>query len=469
MARINEYCRWDGVEAASLVRSGDVTASELADAARVLADELIGLNAVAGERVPTTATATGEFAGVPSAVKELLAFPGLAWTFGSRLLATQPAPPEPTPYAAKLIDLGLGVLWSTTSSEFGLLGSTESALHGVTANPWARGLSAAGSSGGSAALVAAGIVPIAHGSDAGGSLRVPASVTGTFGFKPSRGRCVPGGAEADTGLAALLSEHVITRSVRDSAVVLAATERTDAAAPLPPVGRLTHGGSPPLRIGVLRPTLTGRSPDKAVEAVLDETVALCASLGHHLFEVAPPPADGHALSDAFFTAAAVTIGQVASMVTGMRGAPPGPEELEPFTLELLARSGELPPDAGARAAAVLATEAAAYSTVFERCDVVLTPTLATLPWPIGHLAPDLGYATLVARTEEAVGYTPVHNAAGCPAMSVPLGEHDGLPVGMHFAARLGGDATLLRLAFDLEAAAPWAHRHPDTSWLVRSR
>ena len=98
---------------------------------------------------------------------------------------------------------------------------------------------------------------------------------------------------------------------------------------------------------------------------------------------------------------------------------------------------------------------------------MLSPTIATLPWPIGHLAPDLGYDVLVARTEEAVGYTPVHNAAGCPAMSVPLGEHDGLPVGMHFAARPGDDAVLLRLAFDLEAATPWSQRRPDTSWLRR--
>ena len=461
----HDYCRWDAVEMARLVRAGEVSAADLADTARALADRWSSLNAVGDLADPTAVSPSpdGRLAGVPVAVKELLAFPGLPWTMGSRLMAAYPAPGL-SPYAERLVAAGLAVVCSATSSEFGLLGSTESALRGPTRNPWGEGLSAGGSSGGSAALVAAGVVPLAHGNDAGGSLRVPASLNGVFGFTPSRGRCVPTGPDAG-GLAALVEEHVITRSVRDSAAVLAATERRGADAVHPPVGLVTGPGPARLRLGVLVPTLTGRQPEPAVARELERAVGLCEQLGHRV-EVAPDPSiDGDALSRAFFTAAAVTMAQVSAMLTPLLGRPPGPDELEPFTLELVEWAAGFAPDALADAERVLADAGRAYVRLFEQCDVVVSPTLARASWPIGHLSPSAGREVLVRRTEEAVGYTPVHNPAGCPAMSVPLGTVDDLPVGVHFAAAPGADALLLGLAHELEAAAPWAHRRPDLQWL----
>ncbi len=463
---LTDWCRWDAVEMARLVRDGEVAGADLAETARHLIDDHPALNAVADLADDPYPAAGGPLAGVPFAVKELLAWPGLPWTMGSRLMAANPAPGR-SPYAARIRDAGLTVLCSTTSSEFGLLGSTESALRGATLNPWGPGLSAGGSSGGSAALVAAGILPMAHGNDGGGSLRVPASLTGVFGFMPSRRRCVPTGPEFP-GLPALVTDHCMSRSVRDNAQFLAATERTGPDAAHPPVGLVTGPGDARLRIAVLDTTLTGRAVDPAVARELQRAAALCESLGHHVEVAEPPDVDGYALSRAFFGAAAVTMTQVAQMVTPVLGRAPGPDELEPFTLELVAWAATLGPDVLADAERTFADAGRAYLQLHENCDVVLSPTLARTSWPLGHLSPAVGRETLVRRTEEAVGFTPVHNVAGCPAMSLPLGWDDGLPVGVHAAAAPGADRVLLSLAYELESAAPWADRRPDTGWLRRS-
>jgi amidase len=461
-----DYRRWDAVDMARLVRDREVSAADLAETARSLIDRSSALNAVADlvEDPVVEPAPGGPLAGVPFAVKELLAWPGLPWTFGSRLMAANPAPGL-TPYAARLRDAGLNVVCSTTSSEFGLLGSTESALRGTTLNPWGAGLSAGGSSGGSAALVAAGVLPMAHGNDGGGSLRVPAALNGLFGFKPSKGRCAPVGPDIP-GLPALVVEHCMSRSVRDSAQLLAVTERTGPDAVYPPVGLVAGPGAARLRIAVLAPTLTGRDPDEAVARELHRTAVLCEALGHSVEVAEDPGIDGAALSRGFFAAAALTMAEVAGMVAPLLGRRPGPDELEPFTLELIDWAATLGPAAPADSAQALADGARAYLRLFERCDVVLSPTLARASWPLGHLSPAAGMPTLIRRTEEIVGYTPVHNPAGCPAMSVPLGRCDGLPVGMHVAARPGADGVLLALAAELEAAAPWADVRPDPSWLT---
>lgn len=464
-----EYVSWDAVEMAALVRSGGVSADELVAACRDrIAEVDPAVHAVAD---PVDATGVDRAAvaddaplrGVPFAVKELLAVPGLPWTMGSRLMAGMPAG-APSPYVETLLASGVEVVCSTTSSELGLLGSTESALRGPTVNPWGRALSAGGSSGGSAAAVAAGIVPVAHANDAGGSIRGPAALVGLFGFKPTNDRCAPNVPGAE-GLAALVVDHCISRSVRDSAALLAATERRGTDAAHEPIGWVRHPIDRPLRVGVLRRSLVGADPEPAVGAALDRTAALMARLGHDVEEVPLPAIDGPALSGAFFGAAARTVAAMAEMVTPMLGRPPGPDELEPFTLELIEWGATLPADSEAVGRAACAAASDAYLGLFDRCDVIVSPTFTRLPWPLGTLAPDLGRELLIRRTEEIVGYTPIHNVAGCPAMSVPLEWHDGLPVGMHLAAAPGADALLLGLAYQLEEARPWADRRPpDLPW-----
>jgi amidase len=464
---VQDYLAWDATEMAERVAAGDVRADELAETCRALIDaENPALNAVAeladascGPSSDSVRAPRGPFGGVPFAVKEVLAYPGLHWTLGSRLFAANPSGP-PTPYAERLRETGLRVVCSSTSSELGLLGSTESALHGPTVNPWGAGLSAAGSSGGAAALVAAGIVPMAHANDAGGSIRIPAAVTGLLGFKPSNGRCSPSGPDGP-GLAALVVDHCISRTVRDSARLLAATERTGPAAVHEPIGVVDRPSPTRLSIGVLRTTVLGAAPEPAVAQALSETAGRCAALGHHVEELPPPSIDGPALSDAFFGAAGLAMAELAQVVTPLLGRPPGPDELEPFTLELIAWASTLGPGAAERTQAAFAAATSGYLAVFDRCDVVLTPTVPCPPWPLGHLAPGLGREELVERTGSVAGYTAIHNIAGCPAMSVPLAWAGGLPIGMHFAARPGRDAALLALAYELEEALPWRDRRPE--------
>lgn len=462
MIDLDEYRSWDGVAMAELIRSRQVRPDELEAACRSLLDAAAELNAVGAVADPAVAGAPdpeAPFAGVPFAVKELLAVPGLPWTMGSRLMAQAEAGP-PSLYLERLLAAGLRIVCATTSSEFGLLGSTETALHGTTQNPWGEGLSAGGSSGGSAAIVASGALPMAHASDGGGSIRYPAAMTGLFGFKPSAGRVEPVGPDLG-GLTSLVHEHAITRTVRDSATLLAATERHGAAAVHRPIGTISGPSDRRLRFLVIERTLPGALPDPAVRTALERTARMLEELGHERVELPLEPVfDGAALSQGFFAAAAQTMTGVAAMVTPMLGRPPGPDELEPFTLELVEWGATLPPDVAATGQAAFAAATRNYLGLFSYADVVLSPTVTRPPWPIGTLAPGLGREELIARTEQLVGYTPIHNITGSPAMSVPLEQVDGLPLGMHLAAVPGDDATLLRLAFELEAAAPWVDRLP---------
>jgi amidase len=462
MIETRDYERWTALEMAELVRARQVTAEELAGACRELIEERNPrLNAVADEGPAVDMPAADPrvaFPGVPFAVKEVLAAPGLRWTMGSRMLASAPAG-EPSPYVRRLMAAGLRIVCSTTSSEFGLVGSTEGLLHGATANPWAPGLSAAGSSGGSAALVAAGVLPMAHASDAGGSIRVPASVTGLFGFKPSKGRTVE--ATPADGLGALIADHCVSRTVADSAALLTVTSHRGSPAPSSPIGDVCERPLPRLRIGVVERTLMGELPDHRVGAELAGARRLCEDLGHETIELDLRSVDGQAVSDAFFDLASLTMARMADLMAGPLGGRPGSAELEPFTLELIDHAQTLPPNAGETCMAAIRTSAAAYVQLFDGCDAILSPTLARLPWPIGYLDPCIGREELIRRTESIIGYTPIQNISGSPAMSVPLGWVDGLPVGMHFAAAPGQDELLLGLALELEAARPWHDKRPD--------
>ena len=471
-----EWARLDAVAQAELVKRGEATPRELLEACEErlsLLDPL--LNAVpvrdgerARKRAESADLATTPFAGVPFLVKEITPWPGLRWSFGARFFRQNTAPMG-TPWSGAVERAGLVTLGKTNSSEFGLLGSTEGLLDGVTHNPWDLSLSAAGSSGGAAAAVASGLVPVAHASDGGGSIRVPASVNGLFGFMPSRGR-IHSAALGQSDYGALVLEHCVSRTVRDSALLFALAE--DPQSGLPPAGHVTGPSSKRLRIGAWTQTLMGERPDGEIERLFEQTVELLRGLGHEVVPLDAPPVDGPKMRDGFFRVAAAAVAGAVEMVTRMTGAPPPRDGLEPFTWELAERFRREPSDAMEKTRALFAENAARYLTAFERCDVVLTPTLATLPWRLGHFSPLLPADLLIARTARAVSYTPIHNVAGCPAMSVPLcwwqpeagdASAEPVPVGMHFAAAPGEDARLLALAYELERAQPWAHRWPRHS------
>lgn len=458
-----ELARLDATAQAELVRRGELTVAELLDAAEERVSRLEPLlhtmATVDFERARAARPAKGPFHGVPFVLKDTTPYPGLRWSLGSRLMRRNLAAP-PTPFGSRVDAAGLVVIGKSTMSELGLLGSTETLAEGITHNPWDLSRSATGSSGGSAAAVAAGLVPIAHANDGGGSIRIPASANGVFGFKPSRGRTVTAiVGQSDFG--DLTSDGCVSRSVRDAARFLSLVEDEASGYRM---GFVAGPDPRRLRIGTWSQTFDGREPEPEVKRAHDTTVALVAELGHHVEEAQRPVIDAARLGDAFFCVAGAAVAGLVEMVGGMRGTIVRDDELEPFSWALARRAGAGGPAALARARDELAQAARAYLGAVAPYDVILTPVLATQTWRLGHLSPLVPADELIRRTSEAVGYTPIQNLAGAPAMSVPLStSRDGLPIGAHFAAKPGDDALLLALAYELEAARPWADRWPAIS------
>jgi amidase len=459
---MNDLSQLDAVAQANLVARGEVSARELVEAAirRIEALEPT-IHAVASHdfeaaRARAAQRPSGPLGGVPFLVKDLLPYPGQRCAMGSRLFSANMAS-QGSPYTERLDAAGLITLGKSTTSEFGLLGSTETRLEGVTRNPWNLESSATGSSGGAAAAVACGMVPLAHASDGGGSIRIPAAACGLFGFMPGRGRLVSSGMAMPFDL---LREHCVSRSVRDSALLLSLTEERSGSAG-PPVGYVDRPLTRGLRIGFYTRTLMGEGPAPEVREALEKTIALCTALGHELIEAPLPDLNGPELSLAFFTIAGASMTGLASMMQGMLGRPVGADDIEPFTLALIEWYRGLPGGALERAMSSMENAGRRMRAYLEGYDVALCPTVPSAPFPIGTLSPELDRETLIRRTETLAGYTPIHNIAGVPAMSVPLFiAPAGWPIGSHFAARQGEEATLFGLAYQLEEAAPWRGRWP---------
>jgi len=458
---MSEIWKMDATAQAALVRDGDVSARELVELALARIDALDEeLGSVVhldreGALARADAVKSGPFAGVPFLAKDVLAVPGMRCAMGSRLFA-QNVPAQRLPYVDALERAGLVTLGKTATSELGLLGSTETELEGATHNPWDLLRSAGGSSGGSAAAVAAGLVPMAHASDGGGSTRLPAALCGLFGFLPSRGRCVRA-VPMENELSALVGDHCVSRSVRDSARLLEATADPDAR--LPPLGGALERPCEPCRIGVYTQSLMGGGAPAGGIAAVERAASLLQELGHEVFAVEAPRVDGAAISEGFFMTAGAAIAGLFEMLAGM-GVPDPEGRVEPFTRALAEWFRGRPATAAEEAREHLAAAARAYHDFLGGVDVALCPTLGVSTPELGFLAPALDFEELLRRTERFAAYTPIHNIAGVPAMSVPLHAHAGLPVGVHFAAARGEDARLLALAAQLEEAAPWADRWP---------
>ena len=452
------FARLDATAQADLVRRGEVSARELVDAAIARIEAIDPqLNAVTTRLFQQARAAAegpladGPFRGVPYLIKDLDDLADAPTTMGSRLFANQMASAS-TPYVQRTLDTGVVVVGKSNTPEFGLLGTTESLLLGVCRNPWSLAHTPGGSSGGAAAAVAAGLVPFAHATDGGGSIRIPAACCGLFGLKPSRGRLAP----SETAEIDISVQHCVSRSVRDSARLFAAAEYRGAGAALPPVGEVTGPSDRRLRIAIDVRNLFGDAPDPEVAIATHSAAKLCADLGHTV-EEASPVIDGEAFVHHFIS---VWASMPAEIVTGARASGLA-VLLEPWTIALAEEAARRGDHALPRALAYFEQTERLLGAFLERYDVILSPVLKTPPVAIGAQAPTLDYTRLHDDVTEWVSYTPIHNAAGIPAMSVPLGwSRDGLPIGVHFAAAAGAERTLFELAFELEAAAPWADRWP---------
>jgi amidase len=457
----------DATETAGRIRRGEITALEAVDAAiarcESLQPELNFLVTPTFERARRRAesgTLSGPFAGVPYLVKDMYDVEGVATRWGARFGPFLPPATADCEQVRALEAAGLVVIGKSALGEIGYLPTTEPLVSGPTRNPWNLDYSPGGSSGGSAAAVAAGVVPMADAADGGGSIRIPASVCGLFGLKPSRDRLV--GVQEPSAGYVLTAEHCVSRTVRDSAALFAAMQRLGSDAVLSPVGPITGPSTRRLRVGVAMESIGGRRPDDEVEVATGATAALLERLGH-LVEPATMPFDASQVMANFLILWASSATHVVDLVRSIAGVEPDESLLEPFTLAMAALAASLPAGSTSDARAALTQFGSEYDSWFAAYDVILSPVVLTPSVPIGHIAGDVPFDILVERISAFADYTPLQNASGAPAMSVPLGwTAAGLPVGAHFAARTGDERTLFELAYELEEAQPWADRWPPT-------
>src|SRR6202047_1967062 len=466
-----EYGNYDAVGLADLVRKKYVTARELLDEAIMRTGKVDPqINAVVvkhhdyAQRQIDRGLPDGLFTGVPFLLKDLEFLEGTRTTSGASIYKDHIADRTST-LAQRFLDAGLTIFGKSASPEFGLLPTTESRLFGPTRNPWNLAHSSGGSSGGAGAAVAARIVPVAHASDGGGSIRIPASASGVFGLKPTRARN-PLGPDRGEGWAGFSCGHVLSISVRDSAAMLDAVCGPEPSSPYvaPPPERpfLDEVGRDP---GKLRIAFTDRSPygdtiDAEIAAAVRDVASLLAGLGHHVEERAPPLAADPAVVMATIVAAntALSVRQAEARF----GRTMTESDFEILTLASAHNAQN------ATATDYVAAQLAAFqisrglAMFFETCDVFLCPTLCSPPLRIGELntmSQDLSHISPILR--RYIPATSMFNMSGQPSMSVPLAWNTaGLPLGMMFAARFGDEATVFRLAAQLEQKRPWKQRLP---------
>lgn len=493
---VDEYVQYDATGLAELVRKGEVSRKDLIEAA-IEALERVNpqLNGLV-ERTYARARAgikeinatDGPLSGVPFLIKDNIEIEGVRVTYGMTLALDNIA--KRTHELVKRIEAsGLVMLGTTNMCEMGLLPNTEPVAHGPTRNPWNTAHSPGGSSGGSAALVAAGAVPMAHAADGGGSIRIPASACHLFGLKPSRGR-MP--VEPWDDPDCFVSHGCISRTVRDSAAYLDAVHgarpgnRFQLAPPAKRYVEYANEDPKPLRIALVREGLAGTLPDAHCRRALDDMAKLCESLGHHI-EPATYPFDGERFLTVFEVLWGMAPGHLLRKVVGQaHGRVPAAVAknlhkrsvlravlaadgyrqhrrfpLEPLTWRMTGLDAEKTPAWLWQTWETFDECADALATFFESYDVILTPTLGKAPWPIGHVDQKAPIDVLKGELFSYVAYTPVNNALGLPGMSVPIHRTERkLPIGTHFSAAWGREDLLFQLAGQIERERPWAQDRP---------
>lgn len=443
----------DGHDQAALLRSGDVGSDALVEAAitRIEAVDPV-LNAVSyrafdhARAAAATVNPVLPMAGVPYLLKASVEYPGFPVQSGSRAKRDAVAA-RAFALVRRFDDAGLVPVGMSTMPEFGLNASGEALLYGPTRNPWDLARSSGGSSSGAGAAVAAGLVPFAHGSDAGGSIRIPASNCGIIGFKPSRGWNVR--ARAYNLVDDILcSDSLYGRSMRDTAWAARFLRPDDhRGPPVDPARRL--------RIAIDLQGMNGQGSDADVAAAIERAGTLCAELGHFV-EPRPMPVAKADVRAAFGTLWVYLGGEITDLFPAAG--------LEPWTLGLAGRRATITPERVVDAFAQIDRAMRALAVFHTDFDVVLSPVTRSIPPLLGHLAPTRDFGELWDALFDYVDYTPLHNMAGAASISLPLfAAPDGLPVGAMFSGDIGSDEMLLALASELENAQPWAGCWPPAA------
>jgi amidase len=453
----------DAVGLVEELRAGRVSPREVVDAAIARTEKLqpmlAGLACEDFDRARRLATVgrAGFFAGVPTFVKDNADVAGLPTQQGTKAFVGEPVA-QHGEWAEAFLGTGLVALGKTRLSEFGFSASAEFTDEEPVHNPWDTAYSSGASSAGSAVFVAAGVVPIAHANDGGGSIRIPAACNGLVGLKPTRGR-TPGDRRNRQMPVRIVADGVVTRSVRDTAAFLREIERARPRLSLPPVGDIRGPGHRRLRIAMATESPSGRGTDAATRATVLHTGQLLASLGHHVEEVEPPvPAS---FIDDFLDywsmlAAALTAG-------GRHAFGPTFDRTRTDNLtQGLARHARRHLWRLPLAIARLRRSHLATRRFFESYDVVLTPVLARTTPRLGWLDPNQPYEVLIENLLDWVAFTPLQNATGDPAIALPMGaDEQGMPIGVQLGAGHGREARLLELAYELEEARPFRRIQAD--------
>jgi amidase len=476
MLKLSEYARYDAIGLAQLVAKKEVTPKELA---RTAAKAIEAVNPAVHAVVETYADridklderklGDGPFRGVPFLIKDVFGHEkGRKIEFGSRLCEGMVAEAS-TYFLTQLQAAGVNIMGRTAAPEYSMSATTETVLYGNTSTPWRQGYSAGGSSGGAAAAVASGMVPIAHGSDIGGSIRIPASWCGGVGLKPSRGR-VSIGPVVDEGGFGFSANFIQCQTVRDAAAMLDCVSAPQVGDPFviprpaQSYASLAKKKAPKLRIGLLTSEPFGVKTDAEVKAAVAATGKQLAAMGH---DVKPIRAEIggietlRAMNELFFFAFDARLDGYGKRC----GRKPGPKTLEPVILSIYEWSKTITPARFMASLAVANTARRTFAKVFTDCDVLLSPTTARVsePWGNYHLSREGVDAISIVDHLFAtpVQYTIPHNIMGTPSMSLPLAMHStGVPIGVLISARPAEEHVLLQLATALEKAMPWRSRIP---------
>lgn len=472
---ISEFSSYDGLGLAELVRNKQVTPEELVQfsikAIKELNPDINAVVSVLEEEAISeikSGLPNGSFTGVPFLIKELvLHAKNIPVSMGSRL-AEGTAFPIDSELMKRFRNAGFVTVGTTTTPEFGYSAATESILYGPTRSPWNLNHSPGGSSGGSAAAIASGIVPVAHANDGGGSIRIPASCSGLVGLKPTRGR-IPAGPYNSEPLNGIAIEFALTKTIRDTAHLLDAVSGPDIGcyswpeSPPEAYKLLINKPVRPLKIAWTTKPISGVPVDEECVRALNETVQLCKDLGHIVVEDSP-----HYEAEPFNLATLrIWTANIYKMIKGaaqLTGKIPSEKNIEATTWQCYLYGKEMKASHLLEAIETNATVSRAVGQFFTEYDVLLTPTLANTPAEIGYL--NANNPSIDARqwTDQIFTYAPftnLFNATGQPSISLPLKTSvKGLPIGMQFTGKFADEATLLQLASQLEQALPWKDRKP---------
>ena len=447
----------DGVELARLIAGKEIQASEAVEAAIARARRVNPrLNAVAVEAFEQAMSRAedpkpGAFSGVPSFIKDSEDVKSLPTLFGSRS-----TPQKPMEKSGKFVEqynaAGFINIGKSTLPEFGLTAATESLANGPTRNPWHHDYSPGGSSGGAAALVAAGVVPIAHGNDGAGSIRIPAACCGLVGLKPSQNRLL-NEIELEQLPINLVCQGVLSRTVRDTAAFYAAAEKYYRNPNLPEIGLVQHPGKQRLRIGLFTRAYSNVSIDSDYETAVLEAGKVCEELGHNVQEI-PFPLKDQVAAD-FWVYWGLLAFYIQLFGKKFFGKEFEKKKMEQFTKELSRyfRKNLLRVPFVIKRLRKFAQQ---YVEVFNQYDILLSPALSHPPPKHGYLGPEVPFDIAMDRVSKFIPFTPVQNISGTPAISLPLGRNQsGLPLGVQFAAAVGQEKQLIEIAFEMEEAKPW--------------